>query len=802
MKKLFLSFFFSFSILQTLSAQNFNLEFRSEITYPYRCASIWGYVDDGKEYALVGTKTGVSIADVTDPDNPVNLYDVVHQGAESDWREIKTYDHYAYATNENDNGILIIDLQYLPDSVKQYQFVYDPAGPGIQTSGHSLWIDEKGRMFVFGGNLMDGYTCFDLSIDPLNPPFLGGYGDEYIHDGFVRGDTLWASEISSFPGQLEVLDVSDPFNAVPMVSFVTPNAFTHNSWPTHDNHYLFTTDEVDNSYLTSYDVSDFGNITELDRAQSNPGSGTIIHNVHLYNDQFAVVAYYKDGVVIFDVSRPDNMIEAGSYDTDPGESGGGYGGTWGVYPYLPSGNIIASDLYYNGGTTGKLTVLTPAYSAACWLEGNVTDSITGAPLNNVKAEILTTQNTDLSDLSGVYKTGNGIPGTYTVRYSKYAYITKEVQNVVLASGLQTNVDVQLAPLSVYTVTGQVIDSVSAVPVEGASLFFTSNEGYDYTAITDGGGNFTLNVYKSTYDIYAGKWAYHETGLPAVTINTNPMPFLFKLRQGYYDDFILDLGWTEIHTSSTGFWTRGEPIGTFEDTTKINPESDIPGDWGDHCYVTGNGGGSIGTDDVDNGSTILTSPVFDLSTYSDATVKFYAWFANTAGSGNPNDTLDVYLTDGNSTVLVMQINKDNFSESEWNYHEFHVNDFIVPNATMQMKFKALDEDPGHVTEAGIDYFRIDDELSNEVPGITPGAPYLSAYPNPFSDQSAITFDLGLLDNDASIDIYDVLGNKLESHPVKSLTGSMKVGKNLCDGIYLVHLVEQTKTTMVVKMVKVK
>ncbi len=55
----------------------------------------------------------------------------------------------------------------------------------------------------------------------------------------------------------------------------------------------------------------------------------IIHNVHLYNDQFAVVAYYKDGVVLFDVSHPDNMIECGSYDTDPGESGGDYGGTWG-----------------------------------------------------------------------------------------------------------------------------------------------------------------------------------------------------------------------------------------------------------------------------------------------------------------------------------------------------------------------------------------------------------------------------------------------------------------------------------------
>src|SRR6185295_5513175 len=186
--------------------------------------------------------------------------------------------------------------------------------------------------------------------------------------------------------------------------------------------YVFTTDEVDNSYLTSYDVSDFGNISELDRAQSNPGSNVIIHNVHLYNDQFAVVAYYKDGVVLFDVSHPDNVIECGSYDTDPGESGGDYGGTWGVYPYLPSGNIIASDLSDAGATGGKLTVLTPSYVAASWLEGTVTDSVTNAPLNNVLVEVETTQNTDLSDLSGVYKTGNGIAGNYTVRYTKLGYL--------------------------------------------------------------------------------------------------------------------------------------------------------------------------------------------------------------------------------------------------------------------------------------------------------------------------------------------------------------------------------------------
>jgi hypothetical protein len=34
----------------------------------------------------------------------------------------------------------------------------------------------------------------------------------------------------------------------------------------------------------------------------------------------------------------------GFYDTYQGPAGNGYEGCWGVYPYLPSGNIIASDV--------------------------------------------------------------------------------------------------------------------------------------------------------------------------------------------------------------------------------------------------------------------------------------------------------------------------------------------------------------------------------------------------------------------------------------------------------------------------
>ena len=58
---------------------------------------------------------------------------------------------------------------------------------------------------------------------------------------------------------------------------------------------------------------------------------------------FLVTAYYRDGVIITDAHYPDNMIKTGNYDTSP-LSGDGFNGCWGSWPYLPSGNIIASDM--------------------------------------------------------------------------------------------------------------------------------------------------------------------------------------------------------------------------------------------------------------------------------------------------------------------------------------------------------------------------------------------------------------------------------------------------------------------------
>lgn len=406
-----------------------NVTLRSVLDYPKNLSNLWGYVDQaGNEYALTGVYNGLSIVDVTNPDSIRELF--LLPGPNSNWREVKAWNRHAYATNETGSGLLIADLSLLPDSVSYHYWTADT----LLNTAHTLFIDEKGYLYLFGYNDVSrslpsnqrGALICDLNPDPENPVIVGKYNLNYVHDGYARGDTLWLSELDA--GQFAIADVTDRANPVVLAAQETPNRFTHNCWLSDDGDYLFTTDERAGAYVTSFDVSDIGNITELDRYQADPGSKLIPHNTYFLNN-YLINSYYKYGVTIVDATRKDNLVEVGNYDTSPFPNGDGFNGCWGVYPYLPSGTIIASDI-----ETG-LYVLTPDYKRACYLEGNVTDDNSGSPLSNVSVEIIGTTSVKETDFLGNYRSGIADPGTYDVRFHKEGCVTKILTGVALQTAL-------------------------------------------------------------------------------------------------------------------------------------------------------------------------------------------------------------------------------------------------------------------------------------------------------------------------------------------------------------------------------
>jgi hypothetical protein len=73
-------------------------------------------------------------------------------------------------------------------------------------------------------------------------------------------------------------------------------------------------------------------------------AGSIAHNPYIIGNK-AYISYYHDGVQVFDFSDPRHPVKCAYFDTDPlNDNYSGYGGAWGVYPFLPSHHILASDL--------------------------------------------------------------------------------------------------------------------------------------------------------------------------------------------------------------------------------------------------------------------------------------------------------------------------------------------------------------------------------------------------------------------------------------------------------------------------
>lgn len=764
-------------ISQAIAANaQLNINLVGQLTFPGKgdLANLWGYVDEfGNEYAVVGMEAGVSVVDISTPSAPTEVF--FANGVNTIWREIKVYGDKAYITNEGGNGMMIIDLAPLPSSTALTVTNYTGSTYPF-TTAHTLFIDENGYCYVFGANNgVGGAIILDLNVPTTDPNYeVGRYNSYYLHDGMVRGDTLWGAAIND--GFFTAIDVSVKSSPVPMATQSTPSFFTHNCWISDDGQTLFTTDEVSNAFIGAYDVSDLSNISELDRVQSNPGQLVIPHNVYFLND-YVITSYYRDGVTIHDVSNPSNMIEVGNYDTSPAFSGNGFNGCWGVYPYFPSGLIIASDIE-NG-----LYVLGPTYTPASFLVGNVKDSTTSFNIDAVQIDIVSTTTSTNSNILGNYQTGLATAGTYSVSFAKFGYETKTITGVVLSSGNTTTLNVELVPIVPFTLQGQVIEAFTANPIANAKVLIT-NPLFTTTVQTNASGNFTVpNFIEDYYDVYIGKWSYNQLCLSNQNLDLAGNTHVFQLNKGYYDDFTFDLGWTVTGNPSSGDWVKDIPVGTTNGSDLANPGEDSPTDCMVEAYITGNGGGGAGTDDIDGGQTTLTSPIFDISTYGDAYLHFDRWFYNGGGFSAPNDSLVVELSNGSSVVKIDFSTPSDPTMSTWASKTIQVASVITPTATMQLIVRAMDLTPGHVVEGGFDKFQVVDSSQVGIAATIEKTNANFIYPNPFNDE--LTIQLNSITKVMRVEVYEVTGKMINKMEFNN-TSIVNFKNNYKSGIYFIKV----------------
>ena len=253
MKRIQLLFLFIIPLFTTAqTSSNLSLVGSYDYSGIAKANDIWGYVDaEGVEYALVGLETGFSVVSLADPSSPQQMFFI--SGQQTVWRDIKVWGNYAYVTSDNTTeGLLIVDLSDMTGNTYTYT-TQDNNGDYMFDKAHNIFIDEFGKGYAFGGNVVaggsqnDGALIFDVTQTDLSnntlPTNLGHVDQFYLHDGMARGDTLWGSAI--YEGKFFAVDVSDPANPEifngGLAFHETPNDFTHNCWISDDGNTLFTT---------------------------------------------------------------------------------------------------------------------------------------------------------------------------------------------------------------------------------------------------------------------------------------------------------------------------------------------------------------------------------------------------------------------------------------------------------------------------------------------------------------------------------------------------------------------------------
>ena len=254
----------------------------------------------------------------------------------SSLKEVKENELYAVKSN----GTLWI---------KYVKLVYDQ-DTAIKLS-HNIFIDTAvGKMYSCGGGNSKKFNVFSLS-NPLDPklilscenditwwPSTVGTGG-YVHDAFARNDTVYCNAGNG----LYVVDFSSTPTLLGNLSSYPDKGYNHSGWLSEDGKTYAMADETWGKKLKMVDVSDLTNIQFLDTVGISGDNNAIVHNPIIKGD-YVYVAYYYDGVYIYDIKNPSNPLLVGYYDCSSELNFRSYKGAWGVYPFLSSGNLLVSDM--------------------------------------------------------------------------------------------------------------------------------------------------------------------------------------------------------------------------------------------------------------------------------------------------------------------------------------------------------------------------------------------------------------------------------------------------------------------------
>ncbi len=327
---------------------------------------IWGWFDaqSGNEYALMGMTNGTAFVDVTNPEDPIFLGRLPTQTVDSNWRDIKVYQDHAYivADGAGAHGMQVFDLTRLRGLGAPQTFSADVVY-GDFGSAHNVVINEDtGFAYAVGTNTCGGLHIIDIRT-PNNPMFAGCHSPVDTHDSqcviyqgpdadHVNSEICVSSnnDRTSDEQLVELVDVTVKSAPVTISSTMYPQSgFAHQGWLTEDHRFFLLGDESDESSFNVPTRTHVFDVSDLDAPvyvfAYEAATAAIDHNLYVLGNR-VFQANYTSGLRVLEFGDLANreLMESAFFDTFPASDATAFSGAWSVYPYLPSGTIIVSDV--------------------------------------------------------------------------------------------------------------------------------------------------------------------------------------------------------------------------------------------------------------------------------------------------------------------------------------------------------------------------------------------------------------------------------------------------------------------------
>jgi choice-of-anchor B domain-containing protein len=322
-------------------------------TSQVRYSGCWAFEQAGKEYGIIGSTEGAHFFELTETDK-FKFIDFVSGSFVSSQainREYKHFKNYVYAVcDDGPSSLQIIDVSYLPDSV---HLVADLRN-NLFGKTHNLFVDSLNELLYMCqvtpviNNLetsMIPLRVYSLS-DPTNPALLWQSPEEIqdVHDIYVRDNLAILN--CGYDG-IRVYEFSNPTNPIYLsnLQVYQQQGYNHQGWLCPDGETYVFADETPGTLVKKAKLKeDFSIDIQSFFGRPNSPYNKTAHNIHCTNE-FAFIAYYNDGLRIYDL-RVNPPREVAAYDTyidNELTNGFSMWGAWGINALLPSGRILVSD---------------------------------------------------------------------------------------------------------------------------------------------------------------------------------------------------------------------------------------------------------------------------------------------------------------------------------------------------------------------------------------------------------------------------------------------------------------------------